>query len=155
MCGEHAFLDDESSQNMGSSPHVRGARGTHFVYTPLVGIIPACAGSTGPGCCHRCLHRDHPRMCGEHRNQKFCEVFKWGSSPHVRGAQHLDAVGRVQNGIIPACAGSTAQHHPWSVHIWDHPRMCGEHEPLVPSVCDTLGSSPHVRGARQGVHAQV
>ena len=29
---------------------------------------------------------------------------------------------------------------------WDHPRVCGEHDPLVPSVCDVLGSSPRMRG---------
>ena len=147
MCGEHAFLDDESSQNMGSSPHVRGARGTHFVYTPLVGIIPACAGSTGPGCCHRCLHRDHPRMCGEHAGVSMVFVFSSGSSPHVRGAP----VGRVHRlraaGIIPACAGSTDSIHCRSRSSRDHPRMCGEHSSMPARKRAKSGSSPHVRGA--------
>ena len=49
-------------------------------------------------------------------------------------------------GIIPAYAGNTMMTPRLTTATWDHPRVCGEHDPLVPSVCDVLGSSPRMRG---------
>ena len=49
-------------------------------------------------------------------------------------------------GIIPAYAGNTVPAAAADSRHRDHPRVCGEHDPLVPSVCDVLGSSPHMRG---------
>ena len=108
---------------------MRGEHRRTGFFNPCSGrIIPACAGSTrmpsnfdgsrtgssphargarkepsfGIG-----LLRDHPRMRGEHR---------------VRRAHGL-----TQDGIIPACAGSTS--------------------PLSMNECSLVGSSPHARGA--------
>ena len=134
----------------GSSPHARGARnvksassisawdhprmrGEHPLATlyngHVLGIIPACAGST--------------------RNMKPCESVARGSSPHARGAQrsvtfmlaprrdhprmrgehHCNGCGHeFGHGIIPACAGSTQMNG-----------LAGRH---------VMGSSPHARGAR-------
>ena len=134
---------------MGSSPHARGARpttaksarswrdhprmrGEHQVqllaHLHVVGIIPACAGSTMSMSVRRvCIEgssphargarpspsssastpRDHPRMRGEHL-----------PGPHPAGHAR---------GIIPACAGST-----------------GGMPAIVPP---ETGSSPHARGA--------
>ena len=50
-----------------------------------------------------------------------------GSSPHVRGAQHVVYGGFVSVGIIPACAGSTGTRSWIMSRAGDHPRMCGEH----------------------------
>ena len=50
----------------GSSPHVRGARDLAELQRAALGIIPACAGSTGTDSPPFYLARDHPRMCGEH-----------------------------------------------------------------------------------------
>ena len=51
---------------------------------------------------------DHPRMCGEHQ-PFFTKMRVWqGSSPHVRGARPKLLVTSTGDGIIPACAGSTA-----------------------------------------------
>ena len=36
--------------------------------------------------------------------------------------------------------------------MWDHPRMCGEHLVVALDRGDVRGSSPHVRGTRQGRH---
>ena len=49
-------------------------------------------------------------------------------------------------GIIPAYAGNTMMTPRLTTATWDHPRVCGEHDPLVPSVCDVLGSAPRMRG---------
>ena len=147
MCGEHVVLPPFFWTVSGSSPHVRGARGLLLPRGIVLGIIPACAGSTSYLAAIFHLPRDHPRMCGEHRNIIACICVSLGSSPHVRGAQKHCRHRRGVPGIIPACAGSTKliSHVPFVGG--DHPRMCGEH--LVDRARRGLwsGSSPHVRGA--------
>ena len=49
MCGEHFCPAVRHPARKGSSPHVRGARGRVAIVLTLIGIIPACAGSTH--CC--------------------------------------------------------------------------------------------------------
>ena len=46
MCGEHLANVVDSMSYLGSSPHVRGARGHDPRCQNRMGIIPACAGST-------------------------------------------------------------------------------------------------------------
>ena len=86
-------------------------------------------------------------MCGEHYTIRPLLSLLLGSSPHVRGALESHDVRHQLHGIIPACAGSTdavaVKAHP----MRDHPRMCGEHYEQAVGGVDTLGSSPHVRGA--------
>ena len=58
---------------------------------------------------------------------------------------------RVRRGrIIPAYAGSTNLPPALGGRGWDHPRVCGEHYEIfdVPRYYD--GSSPRMRGAREG-----
>ena len=176
---------------MGSSPHARGAptpsstarpasgdhprmRGEHFLppvlAAELVGIIPACAGST-----YKQLRNLAPSV---------------GSSPHARGAPPPSSGRRPsRRGIIPACAGSTgaslpflarckgssphargapSSRHGGSWRCRDHPRMRGEHHlersgaeleaRIIPACAGStlrrmtwkgthVGSSPHARGA--------
>ena len=53
--------------------------------------------------------------------------------------------------IIPAYAGST-YHLPLRRSVrGDHPRVCGEHAPLMATCKSSPGSSPHTRGAPPGV----
>ena len=66
MCGEHAEDSARVELQWGSSPHVRGAPLRNSLKCFIVGIIPACAGSTEPGGLLCVLRGDHPRMCGEH-----------------------------------------------------------------------------------------
>ena len=107
MCGEHVNIKLTIQRPQGSSPHVRGAHENGVIHNAELGIIPACAGSTGYCIFHYCSFRDHPRMCGEHgvyRNRMF---LRRGSSPHVRGAPNRCSEHDALLGIIPACAGST------------------------------------------------
>ena len=108
MCGEHALIGTKTSASLGSSPHVRGAPCRPSLILSVVGIIPACAGSTQSGTARHLFHgSDHPRMCGEHSSEIESVDESQGSSPHVRGAL-LQLVRKVHIcGIIPACAGST------------------------------------------------
>ena len=127
MCGEHLVDGDRNRLGRGSSPHVRGAQDKRKHGIILGGIIPACAGSTSYLAAIFHLPRDHPRMCGEHRNIIACICVSLGSSPHVRGAQKHCRHRRGVPGIIPACAGSTSTPTTRNPTQWDHPRMCGEH----------------------------
>ena len=86
MCGEHALNEMKIPREVGSSPHVRGARGSCVVPERVGGIIPACAGSTKGSMTVKSTLRDHPRMCGEHKKIKGITGGAAGSSPHVRGA---------------------------------------------------------------------
>ena len=70
-----------------------------------------------------------------------------GSSPHVRGAPSTTTTSSLKQGIIPACAGSTAVSLPTLGYAGDHPRMCGEHSVAQLNQDMASGSSPHVRGA--------
>ena len=172
MCGEHSLTRKRSMTRPGSSPHVRGAhRRCSFVLetkkgsSPHVrgaqgpsgfrrrhgGIIPACAGSTGRSDLSHSRARDHPRMCGEHRWPPCRLWCGRGSSPHVRGAPTAKRPQPRSPGIIPACAGSTGHDRAVVQPDRDHPRMCGEHLREIGASTIEQGSSPHVRGAHDGL----
>ena len=150
MCGEHFIISARGLGKTGSSPHVRGALRPSATIGLGCGIIPACAGSTL--FCHRFFgrFRDHPRMCGEHLPESAICGHSRGSSPHVRGARQACDDALQESGIIPACAGSTTVGKTKLLFIWDHPRMCGEHELGDFAAFLDQGSSPHVRGAPTG-----
>ena len=65
-CGEHRFSQPVGRLRRGSSPRMRGARVESTHSAPILGIIPADAGSTDTlvGSCM--WGTDHPRGCGEH-----------------------------------------------------------------------------------------
>ena len=154
MCGEHLPESAICGHSRGSSPHVRGAQNLLPIMQDLDGIIPACAGSTCARLSARLEHGDHPRMCGEHnRGSSFGQSHK-GSSPHVRGARQACDDALQESGIIPACAGSTTVGKTKLLFIWDHPRMCGEHELGDFAAFLDQGSSPHVRGALRQTQRQ-
>ena len=148
MCGEHFSGHDKESCKWGSSPHVRGAPRPRLRRANVLGIIPACAGSTGTYSRTMRQYRDHPRMCGEHPSTMSMTRKQPGSSPHVRGAPRDEAHSLIESGIIPACAGSTRDNLRGFTCRRDHPRMCGEHCESESRYSSTAGSSPHVRGAR-------
>ena len=90
-------------------------------------------------------------MCGEHDRIVGVVAIVPGSSPHVRGALLRLGFSRECRGIIPACAGSTRLRDNSNSTPRDHPRMCGEHGIRLWYSGDASGSSPHVRGAPEGV----
>ncbi len=67
----------------------------------------------------------------------------------MRGAPALRLQAPGAGGIIPAYAGSTRRPQPPRGCRRDHPRICGEHSRVRLPLMDTLGSSPHMRGARR------
>ena len=56
--------------------------------------------------------------------------------------------------IIPTCTGNTQSGRLTSKFKWDHPRTCGEHSTVTISPLLSVGSSPHVRGARLTLSTQ-
>ena len=138
----HKFIE------LGSSPRLRGARWVREPENAPTGIIPALARSTSPTVCASIGRRDHPRACEEHTTcpVRYCQLI--GSSPRLRGALVSLTTRHAVNGIIPALAGSTIlATSPFGPYT-DHPRACGEHMLLRPSMTMRSGSSPRLRGAR-------
>ena len=74
-----------------------------------------------------------------------------GSSPHTRGARPLPGSPPPLSRIIPAYAGSTAGLTAASIAVPDHPRIRGEHSRGCRTAPISLGSSPHTRGALEGL----
>ena len=131
---------------MGSSPHARGTLAGDGGGRRLGGIIPACAGNTSFSAARRPSLRDHPRMRGEHDNAIWFQGFPKGSSPHARGTRRQGGGHGHPRGIIPACAGNTAEPSDSGRLFWDHPRMRGEHQIGIRIFNNYQGSSPHARG---------
>ena len=145
MRGTHAISTFFASPE-GSSPRMRGTHGEQVVGDGEFGIIPAYAGNTRGLRWRVVSHKDHPRVCGEHRFGSRETQREWGSSPRMRGT--LRRMRRVffLPGIIPAYAGNTWCR--WAVARcpWDHPRVCGEHPHFSVVNNGGAGSSPRMRG---------
>ena len=126
-CGEHARQASTGPLSAGSSPRMRGARGTDARTGHERRIIPADAGSTrsDPGSMR--TPRDHPRGCGEHGVGADAVYRVEGSSPRMRGAPGFGRSWPIWRGIIPADAGSTQRQGLDRPSLKDHPRGCGEH----------------------------
>ena len=65
----------------------------------------------------------------------------------MRGARCAGFPCGVQEGIIPAYAGSTIDMYPYDLADRDHPRVCGEHMEQTGLGTKMMGSSPRMRGA--------
>ena len=108
-------------------------RGTPQVsgHTPGRGrIIPAYAGNTFLISLYTISPEDHPRLCGEHQNDRDFPFPDIGSSPLMRGTLSCLLGVCWPFGIIPAYAGNTPAGLQLKNNFEDHPRLCGEHSPL-------------------------
>ncbi|KFI48488.1 hypothetical protein BBOU_0617 [Bifidobacterium boum] len=138
----------------GSSPHARGTL-CRFAKCPILrGIIPACAGNTLSNRADVIVIWDHPRMRGEHMSCSDTMMPILGSSPHARGTPVACWLVVAAEGIIPACAGNTIIQRQSDLQVRDHPRMRGEHRPVLRSHRRVTGSSPHARGTLQSCSLQ-
>ena len=152
----------------GSSPHTRGALNGANIGYKARRIIPAYAGSTGPGATRSTGRKDHPRIRGEHLLAARGYPALRGSSPHTRGALRPEYLPKGGVGIIPAYAGSTSfepsfhggltgssPHTRGALPIgdWnsatraDHPRIRGEHHCHLRPVFERIGIIPAYAGS--------
>ena len=146
VCGEHGHVLSVADRYSGSSPRVRGTPVERHAPQLQVGIIPACAGNTLACTSAGRTTWDHPRVCGEHASPARASNFSAGSSPRVRGTPMSSRREEQENGIIPACAGSTYGSSSGQRQAGDHPRVCGEHGRVFCPAVRLAGSSPRVRG---------
>ena len=89
-------------------------------------ITPAHAGKTIVGSYAVTRFRDHPRACGENKEQVLQDFFSGGSPPRMRGKLEYRVEGETNLRITPAHAGKTAKAYEAWQELWDHPRACGE-----------------------------
>ena len=147
--GSHRSAMIDSSES-GTSPRVRGKprktprRGSGWRY------IPACAGEAPSRCNPNRERAVHPRVCGGSTAVVNAAKIAWGTSPRVRGklrGPHRHGAGA---GYIPACAGEASGRQPGTRPTRVHPRVCGgSAEPDLLGYREP-GTSPRVRGKRQG-----
>ena len=137
-----------TSGGVGSSPRVRGTRDGAARPGLQLRFIPACAGNTSTSAPAGTTPTVHPRVCGEHQPKAFAVARSGGSSPRVRGTHHHASSNTLQGRFIPACAGNTPPRSYRTVPAPVHPRVCGEHSPIIPQPVFSAGSSPRVRGTR-------
>ena len=114
MRGVHSRGYFRLARASGSSPHARGPRGSEAE--------------------RREVCRDHPRMRGVHVGGSGRPARAWGSSPHARGPPAIFIQLVKEQGIIPACAGSTQRCRIPSAGYRDHPRMRGVHTKKMPKI---------------------
>ena len=146
VCGEHRNGRHHRHVHRGSSPRMRGTRLKGSYHMPTFGIIPAYAGNTCPKLAASMLHRDHPRVCGEHTASTQVLRRSLGSSPRMRGTLLRVRAERQSTGIIPAYAGNTRISQLQGMTTRDHPRVCGEHLTENEAHREGEGSSPRMRG---------
>ena len=151
--GEHVVPIPGETLACGSSPHTRGARSLRRSSFPDIRIIPAYAGSTAILFGLSCDDGDHPRIRGEHSPTRRQRPPPAGSSPHTRGARGVTCRLAVSARIIPAYAGSTSTYGFWLMRKEDHPRIRGEHDFWNHCRPQSVGSSPHTRGAHLEIPA--
>ena len=106
-CGEHGLAERVRVLREGSSPRLRGTLSNCVEIGCTIGIIPALAGNTLRQFSPPPIFGDHPRACGEHRQQVSSAWNKSGSSPRLRGTRAPTHASDSARGIIPALAGNT------------------------------------------------
>ena len=149
MCGEKVYKDIKHVAAVGSPPRMRGKDGVNDSAQAVTGITPAYAGKrTLVGECPKPLW-DHPRVCGEKNNTAKTYSNMEGSPPRMRGKGQAGRKVVVELGITPAYAGKSTPDRLFLYHLGDHPRVCGEKLPSLPSKVTQPGSPPRMRGKGQ------
>ena len=69
---------------------------------------------------------DHPRLCGEKKNDDELIVSVKGSPPPMRGKVCAKILFRSAVRITPAYAGKSSSLLKFRRLVLDHPRLCGE-----------------------------
>ena len=115
-------------------------------------ITPAYAGKRSFWTIRPPEHRDHPRLCGEKFQCGLHTRRHWGSPPPMRGKAFLVHHSSPPVRITPAYAGKRNGVCFCRIVHKDHPRLCGEKEPVQKHEADVQGSPPPMRGK---VHTEL
>ncbi len=114
--------------------------------TFLKGITPAYAGKRAKYSPVIGTEKDHPRVCGEERPKIYHNFGTKGSPPRMRGRVAVDWQKPRDTGITPAYAGKSFPLALNSLHLEDHPRVCGEESLRTMQESAKEGSPPRMRG---------
>ena len=125
-CGENPVRPPLRPRPLGSSPRVRGKRGSSRATDAAHRLIPARAGKTASSGAPPGSARAHPRACGENWAATDMGSSAPGSSPRVRGKPAPCAAPPAGGGLIPARAGKTSCASSTTRRTSAHPRACGE-----------------------------
>ena len=85
VCGEHPNGCPKNSARRGSSPRMRGTRRRWADHLTKGRFIPAYAGNTVQPILGQLEMPVHPRVCGEHVDNRAFGRGHGGSSPRMRG----------------------------------------------------------------------
>ena len=130
----------------GSPPPMRGKGVLPFRVLPFRGITPAYAGKSLISQAPDRSRQDHPRLCGEKYLVSYHTVGAAGSPPPMRGKVTEAETVTKEDRITPAYAGKRTLTCCTSPAWEDHPRLCGEKEPIEPRELRIPGSPPPMRG---------
>ena len=145
-CGENFRERMICASSQGSPPRMRGKLNSRVTVSSYPRITPADAGKTNHKGRRDLRDRDHPRGCGENKNDPEEVALKKGSPPRMRGKQNITLVYNNDKRITPADAGKTCLTAPKRTKRWDHPRGCGENEYKKIYNISDMGSPPRMRG---------
>ena len=130
----------------GSSPRVRGTAREDDGLARARRFIPARAGNRPTRSGARFTAPVHPRACGEQWTRPSHQACLSGSSPRVRGTEHMAVCRYPPSRFIPARAGNSGSAPRPSAPPAVHPRACGEQCSRNGLKAIAGGSSPRVRG---------
>ena len=146
LCGEKIEERNPSDYVLGSPPPMRGKGRLHLVRRKLFRITPAYAGKSFPTVPFVVFLGDHPRLCGEKLLITSNAPFRAGSPPPMRGKVSISVPIPFSERITPAYAGKSSACDKHCHCDGDHPRLCGEKEPLALIPVQSQGSPPPMRG---------
>ena len=107
VCGEKFSSCRKPSSVPGSPPRMRGKGHRAGAARRRAGITPAYAGKRLFRSSGRPETWDHPRVCGEKRDQNLDDPVPEGSPPRMRGKVCVHDIAFDCHGITPAYAGKS------------------------------------------------
>ena len=112
----------------------------------MIGITPAYAGKSRQFFISSGVTEDHPRLCGEKSLVRQFPASGSGSPPPMRGKASSFRISSPCCRITPAYAGKSSLQIRHRIHLWDHPRLCGEKFLMGGMLSPLVGSPPPMRG---------
>ena len=155
LCGNNDSFTGLAPLNKGSPPPVREQPSVANKSLKYRGITPACAGTTFR--VHNWCPRgeDHPRLCGNNSPLISVTSSSTGSPPPVREQPMQPFVWLKNQGITPACAGTTTTATESRRLPRDHPRLCGNNTGRHAAHEVAVGSPPPVREQLRHLHPHL
>ena len=149
MRGEHVRLYDAVADSLGIIPACAGSTVFQLpnIHT-MVGSSPHARGAPTARPTTAPTWRDHPRMRGEHRPRGFHGVQRAGIIPACAGSTMGSAgKGAGRSGSSPHARGARGGAESGGPRAVDHPRMRGEHVPVLPDARLARGIIPACAGS--------